>query len=343
MMFRAFLFLTVFYLVAPFTAVSQSVVVQMKAAKDGTSFRGLSVVDDRVAWVSGSNGWIGNTTDGGNTWNFRQVEGFSELDFRSIYAFNESTAVIANAGAPANILITADGGAHWKTVYTNNDSAAFFDGIDFFDNENGIIYGDPIQGRMLLLRTSDGGHSWTEFNTASRPALSEGEASFAASGTNIRCVDRNTVIIATGGKVSRLWVSRDRGKSWDDRQCPILQGESTTGIFSFAKRKHRIVVVGGNYLQDTLRSKHVFYSSNFAKSWRSPSMPTRGYRESVEFVSAKRLMATGPTGMEMSNDGGKTWKPVSDEKGLHVLRKARNGDLIIVAGGKGKIGVAKMN
>jgi photosystem II stability/assembly factor-like uncharacterized protein len=155
-------------------------------------------------------------------------------------------------------------------------------------------------------------------------------------------VDRNTVVIATGGKVSRLWVSKDRGKTWSDRRCPILQGESATGIFSFAKRGHRLVVVGGNYLQDTLRDRHVFYSLNFAKSWRSPLTPTRGYRESAEFISSKTLLATGPTGTEISNDSGKSWKPVSDEKGFHVVRKARKGDLILIAGGKGKIGVVKI-
>lgn len=33
-----------------------------------TSLRGISIVSDDVAWVSGSNGSIGKTIDGGTTW-----------------------------------------------------------------------------------------------------------------------------------------------------------------------------------------------------------------------------------------------------------------------------------
>ena len=34
-----------------------------------TSIRGLSVVDDNVAWISGSKGHIAITIDGGKNWN----------------------------------------------------------------------------------------------------------------------------------------------------------------------------------------------------------------------------------------------------------------------------------
>lgn len=100
------------------------------APQTDASFRGLSVVDDNVAWVSGGKGWVGESTDAGNTWNFKQVKGFEHCDFRTIYAFDAKKAVIANAGAPAYILYTTDAGNNWTTVYTNEDSAAFFDGME---------------------------------------------------------------------------------------------------------------------------------------------------------------------------------------------------------------------
>ena len=40
------------------------------------SIRGLSIVDDHVAWISGSKGTIAITTNGGKTWNWQQVKGF---------------------------------------------------------------------------------------------------------------------------------------------------------------------------------------------------------------------------------------------------------------------------
>ena len=80
-------------------------------------------------------------------------------------------------------------------------SAAFFDGIGFWNDKEGIIYGDPLKNRLLLLRTNDGGKSWEAFPEQDRPLLAAGEASFAASGTTIRCIGtQKVIIIATGGK-----------------------------------------------------------------------------------------------------------------------------------------------
>src|SRR5271165_5371132 len=84
-----------------------------------SSFRALSVVNDRVAWVSGSNGWIGRSTAGGKNWSFSQMKNFESLDFRSLYAFDSLNCVIANAGSPAYIFRTSDGGKTWTTVYQN--------------------------------------------------------------------------------------------------------------------------------------------------------------------------------------------------------------------------------
>lgn len=308
--------------------------LQMKncAANIAASFRGLSVVNDSIAWVSGTHGQIGKSTDGGSTWSFTQVKNFSQSDFRSIYAFNEREAIIANAGAPAYILRTDDGGTTWSVVYQNNDTAAFFDGIDFWNDKQGMIYGDPIKGRMLLLTTPDGGKSWKELPVKNRPMLQKGEASFAASGTNIHCLKKNKIIIATGGKVSRLFVSDDKGKHWSVRNTPILQGQSTQGIFSFAYNNKTLVIVGGDYKNDSLAIYNVFYSGNDGKTWKTPVTNTRGYRECVLFIDNNKVIALGPSGVDFSKTGGTNWLPLSDEQGFHVLKKARHGKLVIAAG-----------
>lgn len=318
------------------TNFSQAQTWQTVATDLKSSFRGLSVVDDQVAWVSGTKGTIGRTITGGKTWRFIPVKGFETHDFRSLYAFDSLTAVIANVGSPGYVLRTTDGGKQWNVVYQNTDAAVFMDGIDFWDNKLGMIHGDPIRGRMFLLSTRDGGVTWQEVEEKLRPEVQEGEGSFAASGTVIRCMGKDKVAIATGGKISRLWVS-DKKINFKPMSVPIIQGTETTGIFSFLFfGEQQGIVVGGDYKNDSGRTDHVFITHDSGKTWKAPATPTRGFMECVEQLQERVLIATGPGGTDISQDGGRNWHPFSDEKGYHVVRKARNGSLV-VATGNGRI------
>jgi photosystem II stability/assembly factor-like uncharacterized protein len=330
-----------YFLVVPFllTQLTWAQQFQIKNIKTdvNSSFRGLSIVNEHVAWVSGSNGWVGISTNGGNSWEFNQVKGHETSGFRSLYAFDEHRAIIANAGSPANILITADAGKTWKVVYTNNHEAAFIDGIDFWNKNEGLIYGDPIDGKMLLLRTSDGGSTWNEVETA--PQLNEGEASFAASGTGIRCLGKSLAYISTGGMTSRFWITSDKGNTWDVQTPPIVQGDVATGIYSFAVNNKTIILVGGDYTRPELTIKHNLYSNDNGVTWNTPTESSRGYRECVEFITKNILLTTGPTGTDISYDQGASWKSFSDTQGFHVIRRAKKGALTIIAGSNGQIGI----
>lgn len=308
-----------------------------------SSFRGLSVVNDSVAWVSGSKGWVGRTTNHGLHWEFNQIPGFEALDFRSLYAFNDSTALIANAGSPAYILRTTNGGKSWQAVYTNTAAAIFMDGVDFWNESEGLMYGDPIDGRMFLLFTKDGGKTWYEPALETRPKLNEGEASFAASGTGIRCYNKKRLVIATGGKTSRLFISDNRGKTWRNATPPVQQGKESAGIFSVAFQNSKSgVVVGGDFAMDTLKVRNAFTTNDGGKTWKAANPAPVGYRECVEYISDNTLVTTGPTGTEYSSDSGKQWIRLSDEKGFHVVRKARSGKWMVIAGNNiiGKVNLA---
>lgn len=295
------------------------------------SFRGLSVVDDRVAWLSGN--VVGKTLNGGKDWKFGKVKGFETSDFRSIYAFDGQRAIIANAGSPASVLLTEDGGETWNPVFEKSDKLAFIDGIDFWNEKEGLVYGDPLDGRLFLMRTRDGGNTWDELPAGSRPLLMEGEASFAASGTGIRCFEPDKIVISTGGKVSRMFFSEDKGKSWITETPPIIKGKSSTGIFSLAFINNSMgIIVGGDYLSENSKTDHVFYTVDGGKNWLFPDKATGGYRECVEFITEGCGVAVGPGGTDISFDAGKTWSPVKNESGFHVIRKARKGELIIAAG-----------
>ncbi len=325
----------ILFLTCTFSLFGQEYQLKKVDTNTAATFRGLSIVDNDVAWLSGTKGSVGITKDGGRTWTFNQVNGFETADFRSLYAFDGAHAIIANVGSPASILMTDDEGKTWKPVYTNSHKDAFIDGVDFWNGKEGIMYGDPIDSKMLLLRTTDGGFTWAPI--PSSPLLKTGEASFAASGTGIQCTGKQKVTIATGGVVSRLWKSADKGDHWSAANVPIVQGQSTTGIFSIVKTGKTWIVVGGDFKNEKLDRDHHFYSTDGGSRWLAPTVPIRGYRECIELVAKDILIATGPSGTDISYDNGITWKALSDERGLHVVRKARKGSLVMAAGDKGMI------
>jgi photosystem II stability/assembly factor-like uncharacterized protein len=307
-----------------------------------TSIRGLSVVSDQVAWASGSKGWFARTTDGGKTWQWQQPAGFDTLDFRDIEAFSDKKAVAVSAGSPGLVIFTEDGGSSWQVVYRNDSPEIFLDGMDFWDEKTGIIYGDPINRRMQLLKTTDGGRTWSNITDQQPIELEEGEASFAASGTNIRTQPDGHVWIATGGIRSRIFYSADYGSTWTVSNCPIIQGENSTGPFSLAFLDAKTgVAAGGNYLLDTVRIQNLVLTADGGRTWTAPQSNPYGYRSSVEYLKSNFLIATGTSGTDVSLDGGNRWTRIS-LTGYHVVRKAKKGNLVLLAGSEGRISMLRL-
>lgn len=322
---------------APFFCTAQTYCLKSLNENTNTSLRGLSVVSDKITWVSGSNGSVGKTLDGGATWQWIKPKGYEKLDFRDIEAFDDRQAIIVNAGSPAYILKTIDGGTTWTETYKNTDTAIFLDGMGFWDKNKGIIFGDPINNKMQLLKTVDAGKSWVDISEHLKLPLAKGEAGFAASGTTIKTLSGGKVWIATGGMASNIYFSSDYGLNWQVFKCPIWQGENSTGPFSidFYDAKNG-VAVGGNYVKDKDNSNNILLTSDGGKTWQKPISPVLGYRSGVTYINAKTLIATGTSGTDISVDGGKTWKAISNIS-FNAVQKVKKGRQVLVAGNKGFI------
>lgn len=326
-----------FLLLMPLAGFCQTYELASLNAETNTSIRGLSVVSDSIAWVSGSKGFIGKSIDGGKTWKWTKPKGYELLDFRDIEAFDADHAVIVNAGSPAYILRTSDGGRSWTETYKNADSAIFLDGMDFWDEKNGIIFGDPIKNRMQLLTTSDGGLSWKDATANLNIELVAGEAGFAASGTTIQALPGGKVWIATGGMHASIYTSDDYGMIWKKYDCPILQGGNSTGTFSIDfYNANQGIAVGGDYQKDKENTNNVLLTSDGGKSWNKPDRPVYGFRSGVIWYDNKTCFATGTSGTDVSRDGGQYWYHISDES-FNAIKKAKKGNLILLAGNKGLI------
>ncbi len=310
------------------------------------SLRGLSVVNDKVIWVSGSNGTVGKSQDGGKTWKWMRVKGYKKCDFRDIEAFDENTAIVMAVASPAYILKTTDGGKKWKKVYENKEKDIFLDAMDFKDEKNGYVIGDPLKGKFFIARTTNGGEEWQEIEAAGIYADSS-EACFASSGTNLRMLKHNLVLVSGGLSSHFIFIERGMdgvGDNFGDSKTlatkyklPLLQGTNSTGANSIAvKDSFNYIVVGGDF-SNTAAAPNCALTNDGGKTWTLPTVPPTGYKSCVEYLYGNVWVCCGLTGIDVTNDNGLTWKQISKES-YHTCRKAKIGNAVFFSGNNSHIG-----
>ena len=275
------------------------------------SFRGLSAVSHEVAWVSGTGGTWGRTTDGGDTWTMRTVPGAEELDFRDVDAFDQHTAYLMSAGPGELSMVfkTVDGGESWELLLTNTATAGFFDGMALWDAQRGLLYGDPVEGRFVVLATADGGATWEP--PESMPPALRGEAGFAASGSGIAVAAGGHAWFGTGGPRPRVFRSSDHGRTWQATETEMRAGADASGIFSLAFHDpQRGVAVGGNYIELRSDRANAALTTDGGVAWNQVEAAPSGYRSAVAYAPGTQgrvLIAVGTSGSDLSLDGGESW------------------------------------
>lgn len=307
------------------------------STKTTASFRSMSVVNDNVIWAGGSGGTIVKSVNGAKEWEVFTID--VKLDFRGIHAFDALNAVAMSAGeaqtGAAKIFKTADGGKTWNIVFETTETGVFLDCLKFKDKKTGYVLGDPIGGKPYVLKTSNGGKSWERINPEVFPDMIEGEASFAASNSNIS-VHKKRVLFSTQ---SRVFISEDNGKSWQVSQTPVKQG-STAGIFGlYFLDENRGFAVGGDYVDDKADYPNVAETSDGGETWDfTENAKPFGLKESVWQSAENEFFAVGTSGVSKSSDGGKTWQSVSNEP-YHVIQCGETKCYAI--GGKGRFTVLR--
>jgi len=275
--------------------------------------RGVSAVSESVAWASGAGSTVLRTVDGGTTWQKLTVTS-DTLDFRDVDAVDTQTAYVLSIGnGPASrIYKTTDAGKTWTLQFKNEDPKVFLDAMSFWDADNGIVFGDSVDGQLYILTTNDGGRRWSRVETKNLPPALENEGAFAASGTNIAVFGKSHAWIGTGAaSKARVLHTSDRGRTWRVANTPLASG-SSSGIFSIAFRdaKHG-VIAGGDYRKEQEAIDNLAITNDGGITW-TLAKGLSGFRSVVAYVpGTKTLVAIGPAGGDYSIDDGQTWKPIA--------------------------------
>ena len=274
--------------------------------------RGVSAVSERVAWASGAGSTVLRTVDGGATWQ-KLIVTSDTLDFRDVDAIDAQTAyLLAIGNGPlSRIYKTTDAGNTWTMQLKNEDQKVFLDAMSFWDANNGIVFGDSVDGQHYILTTSDGGRVWSRVPPANLPPALENEGAFAASGTNIALFGKSHAWIGTGAAAkARVLRTSDRGRSWQVSDTPLAAGPSA-GIFSIAFRDARHgVVAGGDYRKEQEAVDNLAVTNDGGVTW-TLMKGLSGFRSVVAYVpGTQTLVALGPSGGDYSTDDGRTWKKI---------------------------------
>jgi len=304
----------------PGVAPDLALAPELEAQVSGTNalLIAVSVVDSLVVWASGANGTWVRTVDGGTTWRAGVVPGAEALQFRDVHALDPSNAWLLSIGEgeQSRIYRTRDAGATWTLQFTNREARGFFDCFGFWDANTGFAFSDSFDGRFLLMETTNGGATWTEVPPSRLPPANPGEGSFAASGTCVAVHGDSRAWIGTGASPAGARVLRttDRGRTWQVATTPIVAGDAA-GIASVAFRDaNHGAALGGDMGAPTARTDNVALTADGGATWQLGGRPTfAGAVYGAAWVPrAPRptLVAVGPGGVSVSDDGGRAWTPI---------------------------------
>lgn len=327
------------------TAVAQTPTVTTQLFGVNTIIQALHAVNDQVVWAAGNNGVVLRTADGGTTWTRLPAPGGDSLQYRDVHAASATEAWVLSIGngSASRIYHTTDAGATWALQFMNRDTTAFFDCLSMNAQGHAVVFGDasntPDGRRTNVLRTENGGQTWTLLAPSAVPTPLQDEGAFAASGQCVVHGDSSTVYVATGAPGARLFRSRNGGKTWAVENTPFVRGTAAglTGM-AFQTALSGIVVGGDiNQLRTDTSTAVVGITTDGGRTWEMRKRPpVRGALAGIVWVpgaGSLTAVVSGYAGAAYTYDAGLSWTAINTDLSAGVTSYGKRAWL----GGRGSI------
>ena len=133
-----------------------------------TNFGSVHFPNENIGYATGDNK-VYSTTDGGLNWNFQELGDSGYIVLGSIYFTSPSTGFLVSSpgcspGGTSNIYKTTNGGTNWTICYSGGLDV-FLGAIYFSDANTGYAVGaEGSSNTGIILKTIDGGITWSENN-----------------------------------------------------------------------------------------------------------------------------------------------------------------------------------
>lgn len=333
---------------APWVEVN---LINSAAFAPGYIIRDIKTVSPTVSWmVTEENSAAGNPTAffvtnnaAGTQFDFGAISaagGAANYQTGNISAVNATTAVAATypvSGAGGEILRTTNGGISWTKVTTASQfvgtQQGFCNFVHMFDANVGVSLGDPTNSYYEILRTTDGGLTWTRVPSASIPAPLADEYGLARS----YFTRGNTIWCGLGSSVEsnpvRVLKSIDRGVTWTVSGTTALLGSISRLAFkddlNGIAYNRKVNAAGTGYSE-----VNVIRTSDGGATWTPAYTPANTptgsfFINDVDAVDGKYFscgsrfgsaspFASADLGTSYSTDGI-TWTQLSSGKGFTTL------------------------
>lgn len=225
-----------------------------------------------------------------------------------------------NIGSPAKFYRIDKRTLRYEVTATNTIGKPFYDAMKYIPGKWILALSDPNGKCVHTSFSRNSGQSWHHDACSCMPNFYDGEAAFAASNTNIDAA-KNSIWFATGGIKSRIF--RMKNNKWETFDTPFVQGKSSQGIYSIDFFDDKFgIAVGGDYTKQTENINNIATTFDGGETWQiQASGKNSGYKTCVKIrpgSKGKEIIAVGDQNIEFSNDFGKSWTKISDEKNLYT-------------------------